>query len=93
MVTVRYDDNDEMSVTRALNKQTPIDPNKRRIEYQSAGWTGFDPEAPDKTWHQFAPVQSKVMPRWGIDFCALTSYIWAERSNDTRCVTSASMRS
>ena len=47
MVTVRYDDKDEMSVTRALNKQTPIDPNKRRTEYQSAGWTAFDAEAPE----------------------------------------------
>lgn len=47
MVTVRYDDKDEMSITRALNKHTPIDPNKRRTEYQSAGWTAFDPEAPE----------------------------------------------
>lgn len=47
MVTVRYDDQDQMAVNRILNTQSPIDPSKRRTEYQAVGWTQFDPNAPD----------------------------------------------
>lgn len=47
MVTVRYDEQQEMNVTRALNKHKPIDPSLRRTEYQATGWTQFDPDAPD----------------------------------------------
>lgn len=49
MVTVRYDDQQEMPVTRILNIHKPIEPGQRRSEYQASGWAKFDPNASEYT--------------------------------------------
>ena len=45
LVTVRIDDNRVAAAEAILDRYAPIDPVRRRVEYASAGWAGFDPKA------------------------------------------------
>lgn len=45
MLTVRYEDSLEPTVRAILDRQSPIDPVRRREEYQTSGWKSFDPNA------------------------------------------------
>jgi hypothetical protein len=46
LLTVRTDTPAE-TVTAVLDRYEPIDPAVRRREYESAGWKGYDPNAPE----------------------------------------------
>lgn len=45
MVTARVADAQDAKTAAIMDRAAPIDPVARRAEYQSAGWTRFDPEA------------------------------------------------
>ena len=49
MVTVRTDDTNESLARSVLDSLSPINIVARRNEYHKAGWTKFDPDAPDYT--------------------------------------------
>lgn len=46
LLTVRVDDDRASQVEAALGRYRPTDIRARRTEYQSGGWTRFDPNAP-----------------------------------------------
>lgn len=48
LVSARVSD-DMASAARAVLQQGAVDPAKRRTDYEAAGWTGFDPDAPHYT--------------------------------------------
>ena len=45
LVTVRVDDGQVVTAEGILDRHTPIDPIRRREEYASSGWAGYDPAA------------------------------------------------
>ena len=45
LVTVRVDDNRVAAAEAILDRYAPIDPVRRREEYVSTGWAGYDPKA------------------------------------------------
>lgn len=45
LLTVQAEDNQAPAVEAILNRHQPIDPLRRRDEYRSAGWKGYDPKA------------------------------------------------
>ena len=47
MVNVRYNEAMEDEVMAALDSESAMDTTSRRGEYETSGWKGFDPAAPD----------------------------------------------
>jgi hypothetical protein len=45
LVTVRVEDSDVATANAILDRHGPVDPMRRREEYTTAGWTGYDPKA------------------------------------------------
>ncbi len=51
LVTARVAD-DKVAAARSVLERGAVDPAQRRTAYQAAGWTGYDPSAPDYTADQ-----------------------------------------
>lgn len=55
MVTVRTADADLSSISAIMDRHSPVDPQARRSEYQSGGWSSFDPAA-----EPYKPTQAEI---------------------------------
>ena len=47
IVTVRFPEAAEAAMKTTLEQGSPVDPVKRRADYEAEGWSGIDPDATD----------------------------------------------